>query len=292
MPLRSAGAASRGMTWELWRYPVQMEDPRDHALRKFDAGTEPPLWTALDVVVRYATDPPVAIATLLNAVRPAVTPGSRICELGFGPGWFLEELTREFPSARLVGLDLSRSAVADAARAFGGTAAVMLGDMERLPFASNSFSVLTTNWTLYFVRDIAAALAEMRRCIAPGGRFVAATVAPDHMLEFDEMVAEAVRRALGRERAPDLSERFNTQTGLPYVERAFDDVALEEYGGEMVLPNAETVMALWDGYGPQLPDDDEDAAARAEFERLVRERLNRDGLLYIRRHDGVFVGVS
>ena len=181
-----------------------MEDPRDHALRKFDAGGEPPLWTALDVIVRYATDPPVAVATLLDAVRPAAVPGARVCELGFGPGWFLEEMLGAFPEVQLYGLDLSHSAVEGARRQFGGRVEVMLGDMERLPFADGAFDAITTNWTLYFMRDIDAALVEMRRCIKPGGLFVTATVAPDHMLEFDEMVAEAVRRALGRARDPDI----------------------------------------------------------------------------------------
>lgn len=268
------------------------EDPRDHALRKFDSyapAEEPPLWTALDVIMRYATDPRIAIATLLDAVRPAATPGARICELGFGPGWFLEEMLAAFPDIELSGLDLSHPAVSNACLKFGSDVRVMLGDMERLPFADGEFDCITTNWTLYFMRDINAALAEMRRCIRPGGLFVTATVAPDHMIEFDQLAGEAVRRALNRERDPDIAFRFDSKTGMTHMRRSFEDVELREYGGEMVLPDVATTMILWPGYGPQLTDPDEDAATGTEFSRLVEERINRDGALHLTRHDGVFV---
>jgi SAM-dependent methyltransferase len=265
------------------------EDPRDHALRKFDAVEEPPLWSALDVIVRYATDPPIAVATLLDAVRPAATPGARIAELGFGPGWFLEEMLAAFPDASILGLDMSRPAVTAAKTQFADRIRLLLGDIERLPFRERSFDAITSNWTLYFMRDIDAALAEIRRCIRPGGVFVAATVAPDHMIEFDEMAAAAVRRALGRERDADISARFNTETGMGPMRAAFGDVELREYDGEMVLPDIDTLMLLWPGYGPQLVDEEEDAAARTEFARLASEIFARDGRMRFTRHDGVFV---
>jgi hypothetical protein len=109
------------------------------------------------------------------------------------------------------------------------------------------------------------------------------------MSEFDDMVAEAVRRALQREREPDIAYRFDTATGVSPMRRAFGDVELRDYGGELVLPDAATAMVLWPGYGPQLVDAAEDMAARAEFERLAAAEIARDGAWRIRRHDGVFV---
>lgn len=259
------------------------------------------MWSALDVILRYATDVPVAIATLLDAVRPAFERGgrdgspARVCELGFGPGWFLEEMLAAFPGVKLLGLDLSRpaveSAVADSALRRAGQRAieVLQGDMERLPFGGGAFDALVTCWTLYFMRDIDAALAGMRRCVREGGWFVTATVAPDHMREFDETVGEAVRRALGREREPDIGARFDLATGLAPMQRAFGDVDVREYSGEIVLPDVATAMVLWPGYGPQLADAEEDAAARVEFERMVSEVIALEGVWRMRRHDGVFV---
>ena len=39
---------------------------------------------------------------------------------------------------------------------------------------------------------------------------------------------------------------------MPSMRRAFGEVELREYSGEMVLPDVETAMVLWPGYGPQL----------------------------------------
>jgi SAM-dependent methyltransferase len=212
-----------------------------------------------------------------------------MCELGIGAGWLIEELGATFPDIRLCGLDLSGSEIRAAHMRLGDRCEFILGDMERLPFADVAFDAITTNWTLYFMRDIDAALVEMRRCIKPGGLFVAATTAPDHMLEFGHLVGEAVRRALRREPEPDISDRFDIDTGMPYMLRTFSGVELREYSGEMVLPDVEAALVLWPGYGPQLTRPEEDAAARGEFARMVADEIALHGSWRIRRHDGVFV---
>ena len=51
-----------------------MSDPRDVVVRKFTGASE---WPGFDLLERCATDPPLAIATLLNAVRPH-RPHSRV----------------------------------------------------------------------------------------------------------------------------------------------------------------------------------------------------------------------
>jgi SAM-dependent methyltransferase len=268
------------------------DDPREAARRKFDSPAAVDPGAPLDVIARCATDPPLAIATLIEALRPAAGhPGARVCELGFGSGWLLDELLSAFPSARIHGLDMSRQFTADARDRCGGAVSVVRGDMEALPFRDGALDAVVTCWTLYFMRDIDAALEGMRRCLRSGGIFVAATVAPDHMLEFYVLADEAERIA-GIEHVPDIGERFDTESGMAPMRRAFGqasgDVELREWRGELVLPDVETAMVLWPGYGPQLSGDDA-VRATAAFEALVREKIARDGPWRIRRHDGAFV---
>ena len=260
-------------------------DPATQARTKFDTPSPP---GGLDIVLRYATDPPLAIRTLLDAIRPATTPGARICELGFGSGWLLEEMRTAFPETRLHGLDMSRTFAHAAHAAHGNAVRIALGDMERLPFRDDSLDAIVTCWTLFFINDIDRAVAEAKRCLKPGAVFVAATIAPDHMREFDALVTDAVRAALGRDRDPDIAYRFDTETGAAYIERAFPDHELHEWRGEMPLPDIDSVMALWPNYGPQLTGA-EDTAARTEFERLARARIANEGAFHITRHDGAFI---
>lgn len=266
-------------------------DPRQTAIDRF---AEPAAFeSSLDVVIEYATDVPVALRTLLDSVRPAATrQGARVCELGFGGGWLLDEMVRKFPVAALIGLDMSAAFTRSARERFGGRVAIVRGDMERLPFADASMDAIITCWTLYFMEDIDGALAEIRRCLKQGGIAVAATVAPDHMQEYNDLTARAVEEALGRSFSDEASARFDLVTGAPYVRRHFPDAELREWHGEMALPSLGAAMRLWHAYGAIGLNDEELAGARAVFERLARDIIERDGVLHVRRHDGAFVATK
>ncbi|HEX5480174.1 MAG TPA: class I SAM-dependent methyltransferase [Dehalococcoidia bacterium] len=263
-----------------------MTDPKQAAIRKFGAGR---VESPLDVIERYATDVEAGIETLLSAVGEALPAGGRLCELGFGSGWLLQKMVGRWPAARVIGLDLSAAFVERAQREVGDRAAIVRGDMDALPFRDGALDVAITCWTLYFMHDIDATLREIRRCVRPGGRVIAATVAADHMHELPALIDDAVRAALGREPEPDIGARFDLASGAAYMQRNFAHVELREWRGEMVLPDVGTTMLLWPNYGPQLEDPGEDAAARTAFEHAVRGVIEREGALRMMRHDGAFV---
>ena len=98
----------------------------------------------------------------------AAQPGERILDLGCGDG----QLTRRIAStgADVVGLDTSPQ-MAAAARSLG--IAVDEGSAELMPYGERSFDAVFSNAALHWVRDHEAMLAEVRRVLKPGGRFVA-----------------------------------------------------------------------------------------------------------------------
>jgi ubiquinone/menaquinone biosynthesis C-methylase UbiE len=59
-------------------------------------------------------------------------------------------------------------------------------DGQSLPFANESFDAALSTWTLCTIPDVAAALAEVRRVLKPGGTF--------HFLEHGLAPDERVRR--------------------------------------------------------------------------------------------------
>ena len=261
-------------------------DPRAAAEAKF---RDAPLWSGLDLLTRCATDPSLAIATLLNAVRPVASDGSTICELGFGDGWLLDALMSAFPAARVCGLDRSPALVRRAQQRFDGRVPIIRGDIEALPFPDASLDAIVTCWTLYFIQDIDAALADMRRSVRPGGRVVAATVARDHMIEHEEMLAAATHAALGREQEPDLSVRFDLESGAAHMQRAFEDVELGAWRGELRVPDIGTAMELFDAYPPPQLSEHEITPVRNSYRTAAEARLASHGEIRVRRHDGAFV---
>lgn len=263
------------------------EQPKDAALRIF-AKRE---LSAFDVIDRCASDPPLVVRSLLQLV--AETPrGSRVCELGFGSGWLLEEMRRELSEHRLHGLDMSAQYARDAHEQYGEHVRVMRGDMDRLPFADGAFDVIATCWTLYFMNDIDATLREIKRCVKPGGRVIAATVAPDNMIEYANLAEEAIRRVLLTHAIPpDIGNRFDTVTGAPYMQRNFDRVEYIDWSGELIVNSIEDALALWHPYG-----DSDRSIAGEQLERIlevfthnITTLLARDGAFRLTRHSGAFV---
>ena len=98
----------------------------------------------------------------------AAGPGERILDLGCGDGQLSVRLAAT--GAVVVGVDASEAMVA-AARARGIAADV--ASAESLPYADASFDAVFSNAVLHWVRDHDAMMAEVRRVLKPGSRFVA-----------------------------------------------------------------------------------------------------------------------
>jgi SAM-dependent methyltransferase len=269
---------------------AESRDPKGMARRRF--ATPDGCIRMVDIAERYVTDAAETVQTLLDAVRLPPEEGGRICELGFGSGWLLEEMARAFPERRLFGLDMSPGMVSHVQEGLGDRVSVVAGDIECLPFRDDAFHVVITCWTLYFMRDIDAALREIKRCLRRGGRLVAVTNASDHMAQYEELAAKALRSAVGREPDPDIVTRFDLNTGEPYMRRHFGDTQVLEWRGWMVLPEIEPLLFLWDSWRPESLTQAEAGQTRAEFERLGRDWLQRQGEVRISRHGGAFVATK
>lgn len=102
-------------------------------------------------------------------------PADRILDVACGTGAVsLAAARRTGPAARITGLDLNAGmlSVADSVASESPVAAItwMRGDAAALTFPAASFDVVYCQQGLQFFPDHPAALAEMRRVLAPGGR--------------------------------------------------------------------------------------------------------------------------
>ncbi len=128
-----------------------------------------------------------------------VRPGQRILDIGCGRGELV--IHSVLRGARAVGIDYSETAVAIARQALAGyppvvqeRAAFAVMDARRLEFADSSFDTAFMTDVVEHLAppELAAALAEARRVLRPGGRLVAHT-SPNRLL-LDRVYPAYTRR--------------------------------------------------------------------------------------------------
>jgi ArsR family transcriptional regulator len=119
-----------------------------------------------------------------------------LLDVGTGTGRILELYGAR--GVEGVGIDLSHDmlsvARANLARAGLSNVYVRQGDMYRLPWSEPSFDAVTFHQVLHFADEPAAAIAEARRVLRPGGRMMIVDFAP-HDVEI--LRREHAHRRLG-----------------------------------------------------------------------------------------------
>jgi SAM-dependent methyltransferase len=146
-------------------------------------------------------------------IPAASSAGLRILDVGTGTGAMLPILRR---FGEVQGVDANERAVAYC-HARGET--VLHIEDHRLPFADGSVDLLTALDVLEHIEDDRAALREIRRVLAPEGRFVATVPANPWMWGAQDEVSHHFRRytaaslrstIAGAGLAPDRITHFNT----------------------------------------------------------------------------------
>lgn len=192
-----------------------------------------------------------------------------VLEVGCGPGWLWEVL---HSLIRLVLSDLSVG-MATAASARAGAPATV-ADVQRLPFADETFDVVVANHMLYHVPDIPAAVGELRRVLRPGGALLAATNGVESMREIAEL------RGAGSE----FPKRFGRENGAAVLGEAFTDVTWHHYDDELRCTDADDVVA----YIASMEPGELTAGERAELRHRIEQRMV-DGVFRVTKDTGAFV---
>ena len=104
------------------------------------------------------------------------TKDAAILDIGCGGGSTVRKLAAMVPEGRVVGLDYSEASVAvsratNAREIEAGRVQIELGSVAVLPFADNTFDLVTAIETHYYWPDLPANVGEVYRVLKPGGTF-------------------------------------------------------------------------------------------------------------------------
>lgn len=129
-------------------------------------------------------------ARLLDGLTAA---RGRVLDAGCGTGGFLALLRQRRPDLAGFGVEWDPAAAPRASHKSG--AAVVRGSVNALPFATGCFdAVVSADVLCHAAVDLAAALAELKRVLRPGGRLVLNMPAYQWMLSAHDRRVHNVRR--------------------------------------------------------------------------------------------------
>lgn len=119
-----------------------------------------------------------------------------IVDIGCGRGSSSQTLAVRLRPARLVGIDASAAMLAEARRRMPDTvstagASWIQGDFHQLPLRTGSCSLAVAAFCLYHSARPEQVIAEIARCLVPGGLAVLVTKSADSYHHLDDLVARA-----------------------------------------------------------------------------------------------------
>jgi SAM-dependent methyltransferase len=146
---------------------------------------------------------------------------NRLLEIGYGSGILMPELDTR--ANALFGIDPHEHAheVSEKLRLNGVMAKLAQSGAEEIPFPEDHFDRVVAISSMEFVGDIHAACREIKRVLAPEGRFVVVTPGHSSLLDF------GLKMLTGKNAQTDYDQR--RERLLPVLREHFDIVRWVKY---------------------------------------------------------------
>ncbi|MCW8409693.1 malonyl-ACP O-methyltransferase BioC [Legionella sp. PATHC035] len=112
----------------------------------------------------------------------------RILDLGCGPGFFTYELTKIYPKAQIVGLDLAQFMLIQAQKKQGWLRKwpLVAADMQNMPFVTGAFDLIFANQVIHWGSALTPVFRELNRVMKANGCLMFTTLGPDTFKELKQ----------------------------------------------------------------------------------------------------------
>ena len=117
--------------------------------------------------------------SVVKALKKEKATAGKLLDVGCGPGWFLKDLIKTFQNIDFTGCDLSERMVFHAKNNLSPKVNVVVGDAQNLPFADDSFDIVTSTLAFHHFPQPDKAISEFHRVLKPNGLMVVADARRD-----------------------------------------------------------------------------------------------------------------
>jgi len=149
-------------------------------------------------------------------------------------------------TGNIVGIDLSESllkAARERVERLAPNKGIILirANGEKIPYRENTFDVVTCNFTIYYM-DERKAMAEIKRVLKLGGRFLIASSPDDNASEMLDM-HNRVTPYIPPQYQPGSSDL--RKVVIPLANKLFHNLNIELFTNPIVFPSVETFMEYY-----------------------------------------------
>ncbi len=166
---------------------------------------------------------------LEDRLRSILRPFERVLDLGTAGTQLTQVLAQRNPQLLVHGAPIAQAVSA-------GPWLSLVADEEALPFAPESFDLITSALSLQHVNDLPGALVQIRRSLRPDGLFLACFMGGQSLTELRSALAEAEEEILG-----GVSPRVS-----PFVDLRDLGSLLQRAGFALPVTDVDTITVRYD----------------------------------------------
>lgn len=167
---------------------------------------------------------------------------------------------------------------------YGDRFKFMLADLHKLSFDDNSFDIVIANHILFYMNDLDAVLAEIKRVLRPGGQIYCSTIGENHMKELEKLMKSFSGNILLQEEK--LYSKFGLENGEEILEEYFGEIERRVYNDRLIVNDANGLLE----YVYSIPGNILDIidTKKKEFEKYIKKVVEEQGPIYITNSLGMF----
>lgn len=242
----------------------------------------------IDIHRRFSTNPYGWCRWVFDALTKLPT-NAKILELGCGPGFLWKENASRIPAGWDITLSDLSSGMLDAAwrnlvvtgRAFKFREI----DAHSIPFEDETFDAAIANHMLYHVPDRSKAIAEIKRVLKRGGRFIASTVGENHLKEMMEWYRQVHISKIWE----SFANPFTLENGIEQLKLFFSEIAISRYEDNLYVTEMDPVIAYIRS-GIRVTELSQNELARLRFD--LEKEMKEKGQIFITKDSGLFEAVK
>lgn len=157
-------------------------------------------------------------------------------------------------------------------------------DADCLVLEREIYDCVIANHMLYHVKNRGNCLQEVARSLKSGGNFFCSTIGDHHMEELREMVKEFDPRI--ETPFEKITEGFRLENALPQLRLFFSSVERADQENDLIVDDANAIYEYvysYPGNAPCILDQ-----RGEQFLDLLRQRMEKEGAIYIHKSTGMF----